>query len=261
MPSWTVDDSLGTVLEGVRELHVHLDAGEVAIAAGDCPSHLEIERLRGEPVLVDLADGVLDIRYERSLLSAALSRNKARVEVTVPARTDVMVRTASASVVAAGLVSETSLRTASGEVTLDRTAGRLHVRTASGDIDGREVLGSLHTETASGDLTIVAGRPEALSAKTASGRIVVDLELVPGGEYELATASGAVVVRLPDDASANVDVRTLSGRLDSAFDLGRGHTGHVGRQLVGALGDGESDLTVRTISGRVAVLRPTRVLA
>src|SRR5256885_557386 len=65
MPFWTVEDRLDTLLEGVRECHVHIVGGEVAIAAGDCPSALEVERIEGEAPVVEVIDGVVEIRYDR----------------------------------------------------------------------------------------------------------------------------------------------------------------------------------------------------
>ena len=95
-----------------------------------------------------------------------------------------------------------------------------------------------------------------MSARTISGALLLDIDLRPGGEYELATVSGRVALKLEDDPSVRVDVRSLSGRIDSAFDLENTRRGPVGRRLSGAVGRGEADLTVRTVSGNVALLRP-----
>ena len=136
MPVWTVEDRLDTILEGVRECHVHIAAGEVAIAAGDCPSALEVERLEGDPPIVEMIDGVVEVRYDPPI-GLPPRRRRALVGIAVPPTTDVIVVTASADVVVAGLVGESSLTTASGAVTLDGVGGRVRVRTASGEVDVR----------------------------------------------------------------------------------------------------------------------------
>jgi hypothetical protein len=255
MPIWTVEDRLDTILEGVRECHVHIAAGEVTISAGDCPSALEVERLEGDAPIVELVDGVVEVRYNTPL-GFPLGRRRAFVGLAVPPTTDVIVVTASAPVVVAAMVGEASLTTASGSVTLDGVGGRVRVRTASGEVDVRSPMATLRCETVSGDVTVADGHSPAFSARTVSGALLLDVDLRPGGEYELATVSGAVALRLDDDPSVRVDVRSLSGRINSAFDLQSSRRGPVGRSLSGAVGRGEADLTVRTVSGNVALLRP-----
>lgn len=254
MPTWTVEERLDTLLEGVRECHIHIVGGEVTIAAGDCPSALEVERIEGEAPVVEVTDGVVEIRYERAF-GFPMPRTRAIVGVTVPPTTDVIVTTMSADVIVAGLVSESSLTTASGDITLDGVGGRVRLRTASGEVNARSPMAALRCETVSGDVTVANGLSPSVSARTVSGALLLDAELRPGGEYELATVSGSVALRL-EDPSVRVDVRSLSGRIESAFDLEHWRRGPVGRRLTGAVGAGEADLTVRTVSGNVALLRP-----
>src|SRR3954452_7091728 len=128
MPIWTVEDRLDTTLEGVRECHVHVAGGEVAIAAGDCPSTLEVERVDGDAPIVEVTDGVVEIRYNTPL-GFPLGRRRVLVGLAVPPTTDIIVVTASAPVVVASMVGEASLTTASGSVTLDGVGGRVRVRT------------------------------------------------------------------------------------------------------------------------------------
>jgi DUF4097 and DUF4098 domain-containing protein YvlB len=257
MASWVVDDVLRTVLEGVREVHVNVHAGEVAVRAGDCPSHLEVERLRGEPPVVEITDEVVEVRYPPSWTHWACG-GVATVELTVPAPTDVTVRTVSGTVLLGGLLAEASVRTLSGDVVLDRPGGRVRVRTASGGLEVREPTASLRYNTLSGDVAIASSLSPAISGRTVSGEVVLDFVPQPAGEYELATVSGDVALRIPDDASIRVDARTLSGTLQAGFELEMQRR-RVGRTMVGEIGAGHADLAVRTVSGDVAVLRPALV--
>jgi DUF4097 and DUF4098 domain-containing protein YvlB len=158
--------------------------------------------------------------------------------------------------VVAGLVGETSVRSASGDVVLDRAGGTVRVRTASGDLDARQPMGAIRYESASGGLTVVDGSPTGLSARTVSGWLLVDLEPRTGGEYELATVSGKVTLRVAEEAGVRIDARSLSGRIDDAHDLDPVRRGPVGRAVAGAIGEAGADLIVRTVSGDIAVLRP-----
>ena len=244
MPNWMVEDRLTTRLEGAREAHVHVEAGEVSVTAGDCPSSLDVERVSGDPIAVDLTDGVLQVRYDRSSRWGC-TRNRALVGLVVPAGTDVVVGSTSASVVIGGLGGDTSVRTLSGDVVLDRVGGGARVRSASGDLEAREPSGTLRYETVSGDLTVVAGSVSGLSARTVSGHVLADLEARVGGEYEVATISGRVVVRVGGDGGMRVDARSLSGRIKTG--------------LAEHDDDAVADLSVRTVSGDISVLQPVGV--
>lgn len=259
MTTWRVEDRLDTLLEGVREAHVHIVGGEVAIQAGDCPSFLEVERLEGDAPVVEIVDGVVEVRYERPWPGASFGNDRCLVGLSVPPGTDVVVVTASAGAVLSGLVGEVSVRTASGDVVLDRLGGRVRVRTASGEIDAREPMGSLRCETVSGELNVASGSSASISARTVSGALLFDVEPQPGGEYELTTVSGAVTMRLGADPGARVDVRSVSGRLDSAFDLPSQTRGAGGRRMAGDIGNARADVIVRTVSGNVALVRPMAV--
>src|SRR4051812_29082432 len=127
MPNWIVDDRLTTTLDGVLETHVHVEAGEGSITAGDCPSWIDVERRSGEAPIVTVEDGVLEVRYERPWRGWSRRGNRALVSMAVPATTDVVVTSGSAPVVVAGLVGQTSVRTASGDVVLDRAGGNVRV--------------------------------------------------------------------------------------------------------------------------------------
>lgn len=258
---WVVEDRLDLLLDDVHEAHIHIVGGDVAVKAGDCPCSLEVERLEGEPLVVAMADGVVEVRYEHPIRRHGWEQDRALVGLTVPPRTDVVVVTASADVVVSGLMAEASIRSASGSVVLDRIGGRAHVRTASGDVEARDLTASLRCQTVSGDLTVAHGATPSISAHTVSGSELLDLEPQEGGEYELATVSGGVALRLGEDPRTRVDIRSLSGRIDSAFDLAshRGERGPVGRRVVGDIGDAHADLVVRTVSGDVSLLRPAAV--
>src|SRR3954467_14374164 len=87
MPNWIVDDRLTTTLDGVLETHVHVEAGEVSITAGDCPSWIDVERRSGEAPIVTVEDGVLEGRYERPWRGWSRRGNRALVSMAVPAAT------------------------------------------------------------------------------------------------------------------------------------------------------------------------------
>ena len=73
--------------------------------------------------------------------------------------------------------------------------------------------------------------------------------------------SGDVAVRVDGEAGARVDMRSLSGSIESAFPLHVTRRGPVGRAASGEMGAADADLTVRTLSGDIRLLRPVVVPA
>jgi hypothetical protein len=255
-------EHLDLELDGVEELDVRIVAGEVSVTAGGSGTRarLEVDVLRGPPVTVDLRDGVLVVEHEpvRSLsnLLGGGANVRAEVSVIVPEGTHTHVRTVSGDIFVAGIRSNTSVTTVSGRVTTTGLEGEVGLRSVSGDVDLQGVGGTVRVNSVSGDLTIRSGDPTEVTARTVSGEITLDLDEVP--DIDCITVSGDVAVRLPPDAGLELDVVTVSGRLESSFpdelDAGK-------RRLRGRIGDGGPRLVARTTSGDVILLRRATVEA
>ena len=92
-----------------------------------------------------------------------------------------------------------------------------------------------------------------LEAKTLSGRITADFAEACGA-MKITTVSGPVIIRLPADASTQVNVRSTAGRVLSDVP-GLGSGGQPGANtLTGTLGTGSGRLSVTTMSGQVTLL-------
>ena len=257
-------DRLDLELSDIDELDVRIVGGEVSVTArsgsrddGD-GVRLEVDVLRGPPVEVDVHDGVLIVEHQpvktwSTLLSGTI-RVEANVSVLVPESTVTKIRTVSGDVFVGGVRSSTSVSTVSGTVTATGLEGDVGLRSVSGDLDVQGVGGTVRTNAVSGDLTISGGDPDELTARAVSGDITLDLDGVP--DVDCTTVSGDVAVRLPADASLEVDAVTVSGRLESSYpdplDAGK-------RRLRGSIGAGggagRRRLTVRTTSGDLVLLR------
>src|SRR5262245_18692899 len=133
MSNWLVEGELDTKVDSLTDVEVSIAAGDVAITTADGPPHIEVERVGGQPVLVEVENGHLWIGYARGWGHG----NEANVVLTVPPGASARLNVASASVAVSGLTGPLSIRTASGRVALDGVAGDAKVHTASGEIEGR----------------------------------------------------------------------------------------------------------------------------
>jgi len=168
-------------------------------------------------------------------------------DVTVPAQTRLTSRTGSGDQSLSGLQLPLTANTGSGNITLENIAGDTRIRSGSGDLRINTIKGTLNAETGSGNIRAqgVAGEivsntgsgdiemhqtsagdvrvgtgsgnvklygiKGGLRAETGSGDIQVEGEATH--DWRLGAGSGNITLRLPAQASFNLNARTSSGSL------------------------------------------------
>jgi DUF4097 and DUF4098 domain-containing protein YvlB len=108
--------------------------------------------------------------------------------VTVPAQTEIEVKTASGDVSVDGLTREMDIKTASGDVTIENSSGDIEIQTASGDVELTEISGDIEVTVASGDVS-GSGIKGNIEVSSASGDVKMEQSQ---GEFDLSTASGDI---------------------------------------------------------------------
>lgn len=260
MPRWTIDAPTTLSFDGVAALRVRLISGSVAVLAADDKPAVDIADVSGQPLLVTHEAGILTVSYEDMTWEGLRGwlrpqRHNATVTITVPGDCPVQLGVVNASTVVSGMSARTSVKSVSGEITLDAITGDIDANTVSGDVQAQGVDGGIRFKTLSGNLTVADALLGRLDAKTVSGRVTGDFELAPAGSVQAATVSGDVAIRVPASTGAQVDLRSASGRVDTAFEglLGGRNPGPA--SVTGTLGAGDGRLSVSTVSGSVALLR------
>ena len=120
-------------------------------------------------------------------------RCSAALDVTVPARTRLVLRTSNGHVEASGVDGGVDARTVDGTVALHGVAGGIRVMTVDGAIDVSKAGGDVIARSHDGTVTI-AGAEDDVQARTANGR--VDISGVRG-DVDATTVNGAVTVHGP----------------------------------------------------------------
>ncbi|WP_049565982.1 DUF4097 family beta strand repeat-containing protein [Nonomuraea sp. SBT364] len=263
MQQWTIEGPEKLTFGPVDSLDVRIVAGRLAVLASDGPPTLEVTEFDSASPLVvtyDEATRELSVTYRDLTWDGLLGwlrrdRRRTVATLTVPRHCRVSAGVVTASAVVAGFERTTLVKSVSGEIVLDGVSGEVSAATASGAVESRAMEGDLSFKSVSGELTVAGGTPRRLRANTVSGRITADLRLRPTGHVTLSTVSGAILVRLPETAEADVNIRSTSGRLVSAFEEvgGTGGPGH--KAMTGRLGGGMASLTATTVSGEVTLLK------
>ena len=250
--------------EGATQMRVH---AEGAIRAEGTP---QAEQSAGAwaPVIEQRAD-VVFVRLARVGKFAS-----ADVDITVPTGVSVEIQSTAGDVMVEGSRAPVSVESASGDIVAREVAGKVRLISASGDITlERSETDSVHLEAQSGDIRCVActcSGAEGLRARTASGDMTVqqlraqqvNLASASGdirlefsepfsGEANLQTASGDVMIGLPQGSACTVRVISTDGEVQNqlGITLTRNERGEWEGTL-GAGGEGGT-LVARTIRGDV----------
>lgn len=259
MSRWTIDSPRTLSLGKLAVLRVRVISGSVAVLASDDQPSLEVAQVDGQPLLVTHEAGIVTITYEDLQLDGMLSwlhprRHSASLTVTVPAACPTQLGVVNASATVSGMSAKTTAKTVSGDIALDQVSGTVDAKTVSGSLDARNLDAAIVFSSVTGGLTVAGGTVTQLDARTVSGPVTADIDLRDGAGLRVSTVSGDVTVRVPATCSAQVQLRSGSGRLNSSFGSPSTAPGARSSVLNATLGSGSGSLSVTTRTGDVSLL-------
>ena len=131
------------------------------------------------------------------------------------------------------------------------TVGRLEVKTSNGRIELSQVNGVVQAETSNGPVRIDGGTlAQNGRIRTSNGPIDSRAKLDADATYELRTSNGRVNLVL-HDPDVRIDLRTSNGDIDLDTEVSVSEFGRS--RLVGRIGEGRSQLNVRTSNGDITL--------
>ena len=192
------------------------------------------------------------------------------LEIKVPKGSSLDVETVSADIEVANVGGALDLESVSGGILVDGDAKRLDAESVSGSIEvrgripetsaesvsGRITLngteGEAEATTTSGAIEIVGGNFDRVSCESVSGKIRFAGTPAKDGEFRFECLSGTVTLELPFDLSAEVDIDSFSGDIDSDFG-GKVHRPKYGpgASFHAVYGDGDAEISIESFSGNV----------
>ena len=121
----------------------------------------------------------------------------------------------------------------------------------SGNVDVSGAQGDVRAGSVSGDIRLDGLRATSIEARTVSGEITAAVESLSGdGPLSFKSVSGDVKLDLPRNLDANLSMSSVSGQLDSEFQMTLG--GRTSRRRIEArIGRGGRELNLTTVSGDV----------
>ena len=175
-------------------------------------AHLELRVPRGSQIIIEANNGKVCVQGMRSRVCARSSNGSVRIS---------------------DVVGDIEVTTSNAKVSCDCTCGRLLARSSNGKIELADHRGSV-------------------DASTSNGLIRASLEEMGKDGVVLATSNGRIVLELPEEIDAEVDLRVDNGVIRMLRELETRRGDSAGR-LRGKLGRGGAPIKLRTSNGTISL--------
>ena len=199
----------------------------------------------------------------------------ARLEVWVPARVRLWVKTATANIDVSGVDGGLDLYVVSGtidvtgnphELNAEAIDGDVHItgsppwvraKSASGTIVFQGASSDAAFSTVSGAVKVDGGVFERTKIETVTGNISFSGRLDRSGAFDFDTHSGAIDLAIPDKTPASFSVVTIAGTITNNISRNSPIPGRFGRgaELTMDASGGGAKISVRTFKGAVTLRR------
>ncbi len=171
----------------------------------------------------------------------------------VPRGAELRIATGDGRIQLRGIEATVRAESGDGRIEVEEARGELRLRTDDGSIVGRDLDARIAASTGDGDIEL-EGSFARLEAVTSDGSIRIDcLEWrEPTEGWTIRTADGAIRVRLPSSAAADIDATSSDGRIVNRLSSFDGAArGESESRLRGKLGAGGPLLFFSTMDGRI----------
>ncbi len=123
-----------------------------------------------------------------------------------------------------------------GQIAIDGVQGGIHASSVNGSVEAKNSMGEMNLHSV-------------------NGRVVAELQS-PGRLVDLGTVNGQVALRLPSNASAEIDASTVHGNISNEFNIpvNRGRFA-PGSEMKARLGNGEAQMKLSTVNGGIEIQR------
>jgi hypothetical protein len=240
-------------------LFVEADGAAVHVAGGDAQQVVVHMVMRSSEQ--NLADTTLDAVQNGNDVTLTMKKVKRgwfnwggwnseqNIEVTVPRRYAINVRTSGGSVELRDTEGTASLRSSGGSLTAAHVSGNVELRTSGGSIRAESIRGDVDANTSGGDvrLTDVDGK---IRGRSSGGSLHFSLVGANRGIWA-STSGGEIELRLPPGTSGNVEAITSGGQVETDFPVAT--TGSAESRLVGPMNGGGAPIQAHTSGGSIAL--------
>jgi len=235
-----------TRVVGEEREDVEILAHKYARAESEDAAEQMLERIR---VVAEEVGGSLDLE---AVIPKKWNRHgSVSLEVRVPRAVRLEVSAANGKVCLEGLRSSVDARSSNGPVRIHDVLGDIDVFTSNAKVSCDCTCGRLIARSSNGKIELGAHRG-SIDASTSNGFIRATIEELGREGVRLATSNGRIVLELPEDVDAEVDIRVENGVIRSSRSL-EGAGDEANGRMRGRLGRGGAQIRLRTSNGVISL--------
>ena len=163
--------------------------------------------------------------------------------------------TVNGAVTVAGNPETLAMETVNGPLRFTGSCNEVVAEAVSGGIELEGVTGRVSAQTVSGGIQVTGGAFTGASFSTVSGQIDFRGSLHGTGIFDFESHSGTVTLLLDDEPSAEFDIETFSGSIDSDFgpEPSPKRRWGPGKEMSFTVGKGAAQVTITSFSGVVRI--------
>jgi hypothetical protein len=178
-------------------------------------------------------------------------RGYANVEIRIPREMQIEIASINGRIEVDGVRARVRARSSNGSACIRDTVGNVDVITSNAKVCCSGNCGALTARSSNGKIEIDEHRG-SVDASTSNGLIRASLEVLGKRGVQLATSNGRIVLELPEEVDADVDIRIDNGVIRSDRTLVPPNRESTGR-LSGRLGNGGTQVKLRTSNGSISL--------
>jgi len=178
-------------------------------------------------------------------------RGCANVEIRLPRKMQIEIASINGRIEIDGLRARVRARSSNGSACVRDVVGNIDVITSNAKVCCSGTCGILTARSSNGKIEIEQHRG-SIDASTSNGLIRASLETLGKRGVQLATSNGRIVLELPEEVDADIDIRIDNGIIRSDRTLVPANRESTGR-LSGRLGSGGTQVKLRTSNGSISL--------
>lgn len=175
----------------------------------------------------------------------------ADLNLRVPRDIAVNVTSANGRICLRGIQAAVHAKASNGAVSIEEVVGSIEVYTSNAKCCFAQTKGRLRARSSNGKIELV-DHSGSVDASTSNGVIKASLDQIGEEGIVLATSNGRIVLELPEQVDADVDIRVENGVIRTSRDLDT-QTREPNGRIRGTLGRGGPMIKLRTSNGTISL--------
>jgi DUF4097 and DUF4098 domain-containing protein YvlB len=235
--------------------------GRIQVKAWDKPEVLIVGQRGSSNVEVDTEQvgNRIEIATRVTTGNANSEELRADYDISVPAESELQVRSDSGNVVVDSVHGDMSFDTVAADLSLQDVEGYLMIKSIGGSTVCTRCAGRIYATSISGNFQLLQPSMDNVRVQTSSGNILFDGGFMNRGIYVLKNYSGTIEVRFSSSDSFDVRATSLYGNvINQAPVVPDRHNmpaprNGLAKSLFGSMNDGRAKVELSSFNGTIKI--------